>query len=207
MGNMLAAAPQNVRGDEVRNTKEIDIAANRRDVRYSRSVLAKRFLWGLARPLFRITPRRSFKMRNLILRLFGARIGREVHIYNSAVIYMPWNLQIGELSSIGEWALIYNLGRVSIGEKATISHRAHLCAGTHECEDPRMPLLKPPIMIGAGAWICADAFVGPGVSIGEGAVVGARAVAVKDAGPWEIVAGNPARVIGRRNIKRSEENI
>ena len=83
----------------------------------------------------------------------------------------------------------------------TISQRAHLCAGTHDHTDPSMPLQRLPIVIGDQVWICADAFVGPGVTIGEGALVGARAVAVKDVEPWQIVAGNPARPIRKRVMK------
>ena len=101
-----------------------------------------RLLWSAVRPLFFFSPRPLFGWRRFLLRLFGARIGREVHIYNSATIYMPWNLEIGDWSSIGEHAFIYNLGKVTIGSKTTISHRAHLCAGTHDYTDSSLPLLK-----------------------------------------------------------------
>jgi putative colanic acid biosynthesis acetyltransferase WcaF len=107
-------------------------------------------------------------------------------------------LEIGEDSAIGEDALVYNLGRVTIGARSTISQRAHLCAGTHDYRDPTMPLLKPPVTVGNDVWICADAFVGPGRQIGDGAVVGARAVVVKDVEPWTVVGGNPAVFIKRR---------
>jgi putative colanic acid biosynthesis acetyltransferase WcaF len=133
-----------------------------------------------------------------LLRLFGAKIGQQTHIYNSAVIYMPWNMEIGSQSSIGEWALIYNLGPITIGSCTTISQRAHLCAGSHDYIDPILPLLKPPIMIADKAWICADAYVGPGVTVGEGAIAAARAVVTKNVEPWTIVAGNPARIIKKR---------
>jgi putative colanic acid biosynthesis acetyltransferase WcaF len=132
------------------------------------------------------------------LRCFGAQVGKGVHIYPTATIYMPWNLSIGDLSSIGENALIYNLGHVTIGRSVTISHRAHLCAGTHDHARTEMPLLKPSIDVDDQAWICTEAFVGPGVRVGEGAVVGARAVAVRDVPAWTIVAGNPARVVKQR---------
>jgi putative colanic acid biosynthesis acetyltransferase WcaF len=115
-------------------------------------------------------------------------------------VYFPWNLSVGDWSAIGENALIYNLGPITIGQKVTISHGAHLCAGTHDYRDPRMPLLKPPIRIEDQAWICADAFVGPGVVVGEGAVVGARAAVMKDVDPWTIVAGNPARFVRKRTL-------
>jgi putative colanic acid biosynthesis acetyltransferase WcaF len=137
----------------------------------------------------------------MLLRLFGAKVGKEVHIYNSAIIYMPWNLKVGDWSSIGEGALIYNLGKITICERATISHRAHLCAGTHDYNDPLLSLLKPPITVGDQAWICTDAFIGPGVMVGSGAVIGARSVVTKDVAPWDIVAGNPAKVIKKRRMR------
>jgi putative colanic acid biosynthesis acetyltransferase WcaF len=121
-------------------------------------------------------------------------------MYPSARIYFPWNIELGDWSAVGENTLVYNLGRITIGKKVTISHGAHLCAGSHDYRMPDMPLLKPPITIGDQAWICADAFVGPGVTVGEGAVVGARAVVVKDVEPWTIVAGNPACAIKKREL-------
>lgn len=159
-----------------------------------------RVVWAVLRPLFRFSPRVFFGWRRFLLRLLGARIGKHVHIYNSSDIYFPWNLEVGDWSAIGEHACIYNLGPIRIGSQVTISQRAHLCAGTHDYTDPSLPLLKPPIVIGNQAWICADAFVGPGVTVGEGALVGARAVAVKDVEPWTIVAGNPARPIKKRML-------
>ncbi|WP_201787918.1 hypothetical protein [Syntrophotalea acetylenica] len=156
---------------------------------------------GGGKPLFSYSPRPLFAWRAFLLRLFGAKVGRNVHIYNSANIYFPWNLEIGDHSAIGENAYIYNLGHVIIGNKTTISQRAHLCAGTHDFSDPALPLLKPPIVIDHQAWICADAFVGPGVKVGEGAIVGARAVVTRDVDPWVIVAGNPAVFIKRREMK------
>ena len=110
----------------------------------------------------------------------------------------PWHLEAGDESAIGEHVFIYNLGRVTLGARVTISHRAHLCAGTHDHTKPDFPLLRPPIVIGSDAWICADAFVGPGVTVGEGAIVGARAVAMKDVKPRSIVVGNPARESKKR---------
>jgi len=179
----------------------LDINANRAATKYTRREQVLRLLWGLVgKPLFRLSPRPCFAWRRLVLRLFGARVGRQVHVYPTTVIYFPWNLQVGDWSAIGEQALVYNLGAVTIGERVTVSHRAHLCAGTHDFRDPAMPLLKPPITIADQAWVCADAFVGPGVTVGAGAVVGAQAVAMRHVAPWTIVAGNPARVVGKREF-------
>lgn len=169
--------------------------------KYSFGEIVRRVLWGFGKLAFRFSPRPCFGWRRFVLRCFGARIGRWVHTYPSTRVYFPWNLTVGDWSALGEDVLIYNLGPVTIGQKATVSHRAHLCAGTHDYRQADLPLLKPPIEIGDQAWVCADAFIGPGVKVGEGAVVGARAVVIRDAPPWTIVAGNPAREIKKREIK------
>ncbi len=113
---------------------------------------------------------------------------------------MPWNLDIGDQAAVGDRAIIYALGPISIGPRATVSQGAHLCAGTHDVTRTDRPLLKPPIEIGAEAWVAADAFVGPGVKVGVRAIVGARAVVVKNVEPGWIVVGNPARPI--RKVKQ-----
>ena len=178
----------------------LDIESNRAARKWTRKELAGRVLWAACAPLFRLSPRLLWDWRRFLLRCFGAKVGRHVQIHPSARIFIPWNLEIGDWSSIGFDALIYNLGRITIGANATISQRAHLCAGTHDFRDPAMPLLKLPVRIGGEAWICADAFVGPGVTVGEKAVVAARAVVVKDVEPNTIVGGNPAKVIGIRKL-------
>jgi len=179
----------------------LDIDANRRTCHYSRAILLKRVLWSLCRPLFVWSPRPLFGWRNALLRLFGAKIGKNVHIYSSAKIYMPWNLSIGDWSAIGEGVLVYNLAPVVLGAKTTVSHGAHLCAGTHDYTLPELPLITKPILIEDQVWVCADAFVGPGVCLGQGAVVGARAVVMRDVAAWCVVAGNPAKEIKRRVLK------
>ena len=178
----------------------LDIQSNRAAAKYSRKELFLRVLWGFGKVVFRLTPRPCFGMRRAILRSFGAKIGLNVNIYSSALIYYPWNLQIGDDSSIGEWALVYNLGRVTIGARTTISQRAHLCAGTHDYRNPALPLIKPPIEIGDEVWVCADAFIGPNVTVANGAVVGARAVVTRNVESLAVVAGNPAKFVKTRVI-------
>ena len=109
---------------------------------------------------------------------------------------MPWNLEIGDWSAVGFDALLYNLGPLKIGQRVTISQRAHLCGGSHDFRDSAMPLLKLPVTIDDEAWVGADAFVGPEVRVGKRAVVGARAVAVKDVEARTVVGGNPAEQVG-----------
>jgi putative colanic acid biosynthesis acetyltransferase WcaF len=179
----------------------LDISANRQAVKYTKGELLRRIAWMLGHWLFCLSPRPCFGWRRFVLRCFGASIGSHVNTYPSTRIYFPWNLAVGDWSAIGEEAFIYNLGPVTIGERVTISHRVHLCAGTHDYTLPDLPLMKPPIEIKDQAWICADAFVGPGVVVGQGAVVGARAVAMKNVPDWTVVAGNPAKPIGHRNLK------
>lgn len=178
----------------------LDIERNRQAVKYTQRQILFRIAWGIGKWVFRLTPRPLHGLRASILRLFGARIGRHVHIYPNAEIYFPWNLEVGDWSAIGERALIYSLGPVTIGQRTTISQRAHLCAGSHDYTDRSLVLLKPPVRVGDDAWVAADAFVGPGVLVGDGAVVGARAVVVRDVPAWTVVAGNPARVIKVRKL-------
>ena len=176
----------------------LDISSNRSAQKYTTGEQLRRLLWIFGQLLFRFSPRPCFGWRRMVLRCFGASVGNHVNTYPSTRIYFPWNLTVGDWSAIGEDALIYNLGPVTLGQKVTVSHRAHLCAGTHDFLRPDMALLKPPIAIGEGAWICADAFVGPGVTIGALCVVGARSVVVRDLPPGTVCAGNPCRVLKPR---------
>ena len=180
---------------------ELDVRSNRAARKYTPREMALRVLWIPGQYLLRLSPRPAYGWRRLVLRTFGAQVGRDVHVHNSTRITMPWNLTIGDWAAVGEDALIYNLGPVTIGDRATVSHRAHLCAGTHDYRRPDLPLLKPPITVGAQAWVCADAFVGPGVIVGEGAIVGAAAVATRHVPPWTIVAGNPAVEVKQRVLQ------
>jgi putative colanic acid biosynthesis acetyltransferase WcaF len=185
--------------DPVAERRGVDIEANRRARKWSGRELVGRALWELLEPLlFRLSPRPFWGWRNALLRLFGARIGRNVHIHPSVRIAVPWNLDIGEYAALGDAVRLYSLGLVSIGPGATISQGAHLCAGTHDYRRADLPLLKASVRIEDGAWICADAYVGPNVTVGSHAIVAARAAATADVPPWTIVAGVPAKVIRPR---------
>ena len=102
-----------------------DIAANRRARKYSRGDTWRRIAWSVVQPLFRWSPRPCFGWRRFLLRLFGAKVGNEVRFYGSSRVYMPWNLEIGDWSAVGEDVELYNLGRVTLGCFVTISQRAH----------------------------------------------------------------------------------
>lgn len=162
----------------------------------------RRLLWSAVQnTLYRYSFHTWSGWRAFLLRCFGAKIGRQCTIRRTSRVYYPWLLEMGDLACLGDEANAYNLGKITIGERATISQEAYLCAGTHDFSKMDLPLITKPIIIGKDAWVCARAFVGPGVTIGEGAVVGACAVAMRDVEPWKIVAGNRATVVGERRLQ------
>ena len=142
--------------------------------------------------LVRFSPIPMKKWRISIYKLFGAKVDWSANIYPSATVWLPSNLYLGKGSSIGPNTLIYNQGEVVIGDDVIISQGVHICASTHDYNSAFHPLLLAPIQVEDKVWICADAFVGPGVSLSEGSVVGARAVIAKKTESWTVYAGNPA---------------
>jgi putative colanic acid biosynthesis acetyltransferase WcaF len=160
---------------------------------------AERAVWAVAwTVLARWTPAPLHGWRRLVLRAFGARMARGARVYGSAKIWYPRHLAMAENAVLGPGVTCYAMAPISIGRDAVVSQRAHLCAGTHDVDDKLFQLMAEPIVIGAKAWVAAEAFVGPGVTVHEGAVLGARGVTVKDLPAWTISAGNPARVIRER---------
>jgi putative colanic acid biosynthesis acetyltransferase WcaF len=161
-----------------------------------------RALWGIVWLfLYRPTPKPFYAWRRFLLRCFGAKIGHGTFPYPSAKIWAPWNLVVGDHCALADNVDCYCVDRIVIGSHVTISQYSFLCTASHDYEDPHMALVTAPITIGDGAWVTADAFVGPGVHIGEGAVVAARASVFKDVPPWTIVGGNPAKVIKTRHLR------
>jgi len=149
--------------------------------------------------VFRPTPRFLYSWRNILLRLFGARLGRHVHINQSVRIWAPWNLELGSYVGVGRGAILYSMASIVIEDYAVISQGAHLCAGSHDHNSPNFQLIARPIRVGRRVWLCADSFVGLGTEIAEGCVIGARAVVVKSIeDPWTVWVGSPAKVVGKR---------
>jgi putative colanic acid biosynthesis acetyltransferase WcaF len=125
-------------------------------------------------------------------------VGRRVHVYPSVRIWAPWNLKLDEECGIGDHVVLYSQGEIKVGRRAVISQGSHLCAGTHDYEKPGFPLVTKPIRVGADAWLAAECMVLPGISVGEGTVIGARALVTKDMPPWTVCAGHPCRPIKPR---------
>ena len=161
-----------------------------------------RVVWGLAwLVLARFTPPLLHAWRRLLLQMFGATVGRGARVHGSARIWLPGNLELGENCLIGPGVNLYNQGRITIGARTVISQGAHICASSHDIADPHFQLVLRPIRIGAGAWVAAEAFVGPGVAVGDGAVVSARAALFEDAQDNGVYSGNPARLIKQRQLR------
>lgn len=165
-------------------------------------------LWQVVWLLFyRPTPRVLHTWRCFLLRLFGAKIGKAVHPYPSARIWAPWNLKMGDHSCLSEQVDCYCVDLIQIGAHATVSQYSFLCTASHDYTNPDMPLVTAPIVIGERVWITADVFIGPGVHIGEGAVVLARSSVFEDIEPWVVATGNPAKSIKRRILYKNKEII
>jgi putative colanic acid biosynthesis acetyltransferase WcaF len=187
------------RSDSSQPASGEDVLASRRISPYSTTEKIKRLLWGCVQAtLFRASFHNWYGFRRALLRAFGASLAPTANVRRTVLIECPWNLSVGAESSIGDRAILYCLGPVQIGSRTTVSQGAHLCAGTHDHRRASMRLVRATISIGDDVWIAADAFVGPGVTVGTGAILGARGVAMRDLAPWRIYAGNPAVSVRER---------
>jgi putative colanic acid biosynthesis acetyltransferase WcaF len=158
-----------------------------------------RLLWSIvALLLFRYSPKPLHKWRSWLLRCFGAKVGKGVHVYPAVKIWAPWNLELADECGIANGAILYSQGKIIIGKRAIISQGAHLVTGTHDYTHPGFPLVTSPIYIGAHAWVTAEAFIHPGVTIHEGCIIGARSVVTKDMPAWTVCAGHPCRPLKPR---------
>jgi putative colanic acid biosynthesis acetyltransferase WcaF len=151
--------------------------------------------------LFRTSPWFCHSWRRLLLRVFGARIGRGAKVFPSTRIWAPWNLTLGEYACLSHDVDCYCVSSISIGDHATVSQYSYLCGASHDLHDPHMRLVAAPVQIEDQAWVCARAFIGPGVTVGEGAVVGACSVVTRDVPDWTVVCGNPAKFVKYRNLE------
>jgi putative colanic acid biosynthesis acetyltransferase WcaF len=164
-----------------------------------------RVAWNIFFVLFfRYTPKPLHAWRSFVLRCFGATVGKGVHVYPNVKIWAPWNLILLDECGVSNGAILYSQGKITIGKRVVISQGAHICAGTHDYTKKGFPLITKPIVIHDNAWVATEAFVHPGVTIGEGCVIGARAVVGKDMPEWMVCAGHPCKPIKPRVFEGTE---
>lgn len=165
----------------------------------------KKTLWEVTRNLVvRWIPRGPTEwLSRGIYRMFGAEIPNTSYVYPSARVYMPWNLKMGPWSVIGGGVHVLNAAPFVMGQNCTVSERAYICCASHNIESNAHEQIRKPVVMKDRSWVAAEAFVGMGVTIGEGAVVGARAAVFKNVEPWTVVGGNPAKYLKMRRINET----
>lgn len=164
-----------------------------------------RILWTMVYVfLFRTSPRPFHRWRNLLLRLFGAKLHPTARVYPRARIWSPANLEMEAFATISDDVDVYCVDRITLGECAIVSQYSYLCGATHDFEQPKRPIVSKPIVVERDVWIAADVFVSPGVTIGHGAVVGARSSVFSDLAPNKVYFGTPAREVRDRKYGSTE---
>ncbi len=149
------------------------------------------------------TPASFSPWRIQLLKLFGAKIHPGAAVAATVKIWLPRNLELGPNSALGPGVDCYNMGLIRIGANVVVSQRAVLCGGTHDIHDERFQLKVAPITIGDYVWIASEAFVGPGVHIANGCVLGARGCAFSDLDAWTVYRGNPAVPLKERRWRNT----
>lgn len=172
-----------------------------RDFR-GRSAIAVQLWWIVQATIFRWSPQFMYGWRNFLLRLFGAQVASGVRIRPSATVTYPWKVSIGAQSWIGDDVVLYSLGPIAIQDNVVVSQKSYLCAASHDFSRPTFDIFAKPIVIESGAWVAADVFIAPGITVGRGSVIGARSSVFKDIPPGVVCAGSPTRVLGpRKNVR------
>lgn len=163
-----------------------------------RSAIVVQLWWLVQSTLFGCSPQFMYGWRRWLLKLFGAKVGKNVLVRPSVKITYPWNVSIGDHVWIGDEVVLYSLGEIEISANAVVSQRSYLCAASHDYSKPNFPIYAKKITIGPSAWLATDVFVAPGVTIGEGVVVGARSSVFHNLPPMMVCIGSPAKPIKQR---------
>lgn len=182
----------------------IDLGSYRNDEgQRGRSKFVVQLWWLVQHWLIHPSPQFMFGWRRFLWRLFGAKVGKGVRIRPSAKVTYPWKVSVGDESWIGDEVELYSLGAIEIGANTVVSQRSYLCAGAHDYLRLDFPLVTSPIRIEDQVWIAADCFIGPGVTIGCGSVIGARSLVLSDMPGGMLCFGNPAVPVKPRPVPRN----
>jgi putative colanic acid biosynthesis acetyltransferase WcaF len=183
-----------IKTQQIQNLSNFKLPPNFR----GRSEIIVQLWWLVQGSIFRYSPQFLYGWRIFLLRFFGAKIGNKVLIRPTVKITYPWKLQIGNYSWIGDDVVLYCLGEIKIGENVVISQKSYLCAASHNYKKPEFDIFSKRIIIEDESWIATDVYIHPGVTIGKGAVVGARSSVFTDLPPAKICFGSPAKPIKDR---------
>jgi putative colanic acid biosynthesis acetyltransferase WcaF len=186
--------------DEVRRFQDLGQFRMPRGFR-GRSAIAVQIWWILQDTLFRWSPQAFYPWRNFLLRIFGAKIGKAVKFRSTVRVTYPWKLTVGDDVWIGDDCVFYNLGEIVIGSSVAIAHNVYFCTGLHDYTKIAFPIKQEPIHVEDEVWLPNDIFIGPGVTIGRGTVVGARSTVLRDLPPGMICYGYPAKAVRPREVK------
>jgi putative colanic acid biosynthesis acetyltransferase WcaF len=181
--------------DKIQNLEAFKLPSGFR----GRSALVVQLWWLVQSFLFSPSPQIFYKWRNFLLRCFGAKIGNNVIIRPTVRITYPWRLSIGDNSWIGDNVELYTLGEISIGKNTVVSQRCYLCAASHDYQLATFDIFSIPIVIEDEVWLATDVFIAPGITIGRGAVIGAKSSVFKDMPKGMICMGNPAGPVKDRH--------
>ena len=162
------------------------------------SALKVQLWWAVQATLFAWSPQVLYRWRAFLLRLFGAKIGKGVVIRPSVKITYPWKLTVGDYAWVGDDAVLYTLGNITLGNNSVVSQKCYLCTGSHDYTSAHFEITATPIVIGAKCWLATDVFVAPGVTIGDGSVVGARSSVFKSLPGGMVFRGNPLKAVRER---------
>jgi putative colanic acid biosynthesis acetyltransferase WcaF len=179
---------------EIQNLSEFKLPAGFR----GKSVFIVQFWWIVQATIFSKSPQFLYGWRRFLLRIFGAKIGRGVMVRPSVRVTYPWKLEIGDYAWVGDHAELYTLGNITLGAHSVVSQGCYLCTGSHDYSKIKFDIYALPIIIEPEAWIASDVFVAPGVTVGRGAVVGARSSVFNDMPAYMVCVGYPAKPIRKR---------
>ncbi|WP_415897577.1 putative colanic acid biosynthesis acetyltransferase [Neptuniibacter sp. QD57_21] len=156
-------------------------------------------LWWLVQStFFAWSPQFMYGWRRFLLRAFGAKIGKNVIIRPTVKIPYPWKLSIGDYSWVGDDVTLYTLGEIEVGSNSVISQKSYLCAASHNYDKPNFLIWSKKITVEDECWLATDVYIAPGVTVGKGAVIGARSSVFSNMPEGMICFGNPAKPIKKR---------